>query len=83
MGPVSEQDQALKPGSPTRPHPKCQAPRNFGCGTSWPALPISARSVNHVLPAGVLKVSERFFQKAKLFVEPSDGAGSSRSNLCS
>src|SRR5260370_6333633 len=75
MGPVSERDQALKPGSPTRPLQERQAPQRFGCGRSWAALPVSAPRGNNVLPAGVLMVSERCFQKADLCVEPADGVG--------
>jgi hypothetical protein len=75
MGPVSEQDQAIKPGSPTRPLQERQAPQSFACGSGWAALPVSAPRRNNVLPAGVLKLSERCFQKADLSVEHADGVG--------
>jgi hypothetical protein len=83
MGPVSEQDQALKPGSPTRPLEERQAPQRFASGSSWAALPVAAPRGNKVLPTGVLKLSERCFQKADLSVERADGVGLFRSNACS
>lgn len=46
MGSVTEQEKAIKRGSPARSDYESQAPQSFGCGSSWPAVPMSVPRLN-------------------------------------